>query len=351
MNDDVRRGRALVVAAAVAALGTVVLLLIFEGPSAVVSPGPLSPLHVRAGVGCADCHSEAEKWLGVRDVPRGSGRLAARAIESSAVEPSSPAWIVTAHTAPNPSVSAAKVEGPRVPARREAALRVVSPLERSRDPAFHCFSSRTPYSLCFDEHERPRSVEPVRAAAAEKARAEVLLSLAGPAGPEGALAAFLATALGVVGFVIAGRRRRMKRQSSTKAPPEAASRRRLPLIDAKRCLGCSACVEACPHDVLEVERFVAVVARPDACCGLVLCAERCPNGSLTIAFGEPIAEQVRLGPELESLEQPGAFLAGDVAGSSLIRNAVEQENAQRALLTLRSIESADVAAGSTPISW
>ena len=200
------------------------------------------------------------------------------------------------------------------------------------DPAFHCFSPATRFNLCLDEHVRPAAVEVRRSAAAEMARGKVLASaIPGGEAPRGTLIAFVALTLGLVGFVIAGRARAPQRQSAKSSALEALSHRRLPVIDATRCLGCNACVEACPHDVLEVERFIAKVARPDACCGLVLCAERCPNGSLAISQGEPIERGARLSSELESIERPGVFLAGDVAGPSLIRNAIEQgERAARA---------------------
>jgi thioredoxin reductase len=154
----------------------------------------------------------------------------------------------------------------------------------------------------------------------------VLSSVTGSStgGRKGTLSALVALTLGIVGFVIAARSRASSRRLAKSSTPEAAGRRRLPVIDAARCLGCNACVDACPHDVLEVQRFVAKVARPEACCGLVLCAERCPNGSLVITQGEPLERRARLSPDLESLDQPGLFLAGDVAGPSLIRSAVEQ---------------------------
>jgi thioredoxin reductase (NADPH) len=193
------------------------------------------------------------------------------------------------------------------------------------DPAFHCFSPGSRFSLCFDEHLRASTLEADRSAAAEKARAKVLSAArSASGGRNGALAAFVALTLGIVGFVLAGRSRASSPRSAKAPTPEAATHRRLPLVDATRCLGCNACVDACPHDVLEVERFVAKVARPEVCCGLVLCAERCPNGSLVISQGEPLERRARLSPDLESLDLPGVFLAGDVAGPSLIRNAVEQ---------------------------
>jgi len=103
-----------------------------------------------------------------------------------------------------------------------------------------------------------------------------------------------------------------------------ATRKRLPTINTSTCIGCYACVDACPYGVLEIERYVAVVARPEACCGLVLCEQRCPNGSLTVTEGEPIRDRPRLTEDLESPDNPGLFLAGDVTGLPLIKNAILQ---------------------------
>lgn len=308
-------------AALVAALGAAALILLLEGPSAMVSPGPLSALHDEAGLGCADCHAHGNgaTACGACHAGQESRRAGHRDLRSRAALGCADCH--RSHGADSVVIGGEGAPAHAFPLVEKERCSSCHSASEPRDPAFHCFSSRTPFSLCFDEHLRPAASRPARSAAAEKARAEVLLSPA-PSG-KGALATVLATALGVIGFVIAGRRRSTL-PASLKASQEPPRHRRLPVIDAQHCLGCEACVDACPHDVLEVERFVAVVARPDACCGLVLCAERCPNGSLVIAEGEPLTERVRLGPELESLDRPGVFLAGDVAGSSLIRNAVEQ---------------------------
>jgi thioredoxin reductase len=103
-----------------------------------------------------------------------------------------------------------------------------------------------------------------------------------------------------------------------------AVRVRLPRIDVTTCLGCYACVDACPYDVLDVERYVAVLARPEACCGLTLCEQRCPNGSLKITDGAAIGDRPCLDDSLQSPDIKGLYLAGDITGLPLIKNAILQ---------------------------
>ncbi len=145
---------------------------------------------------------------------------------------------------------------------------------------------------------------------------------------------WLGSGLVAFGLVLGGTRTarwlgtKLRSRKAAAAVPAAmlkpATKKRLPTINTSTCIGCYACVDACPYDVLEIDRYVAVVARPDACCGLVLCAQRCPNGSLTIAEGEAIQDRPRLSENLESPDTPGLFLAGDVTGLPLIKNAILQ---------------------------
>lgn len=99
---------------------------------------------------------------------------------------------------------------------------------------------------------------------------------------------------------------------------------RLPVVDAGRCLGCHACAEVCPFDVLTIERHLAVVARPEACCGVGTCADVCPNGSLRLAERARGPARPPVDDHLESLDRAGVFLAGDLTGVPLIRNAIGQ---------------------------
>jgi thioredoxin reductase/NAD-dependent dihydropyrimidine dehydrogenase PreA subunit len=139
----------------------------------------------------------------------------------------------------------------------------------------------------------------------------------------GVIAAALAFAAARGRHAITARRRR-KEQTPAAEMLKPAARIRLPQIDVNTCLGCYACVDACPYDVLEIDRYVAVVARPEACCGLTLCEQRCPNGSLRITDGDPIGERPRLRDDLSSPDMPGLYLSGDITGLPLIKNAIHQ---------------------------
>jgi ferredoxin len=152
-----------------------------------------------------------------------------------------------------------------------------------------------------DEHLRIDSLRGARRLAVwESARAVARSTTWSEVPARGAATAWALLPLGSSALSLAlvrVARKRRERQARSPAPvaPAALDKGRLPQIDASRCLGCHACVDACPFAVLEVQRFVAVVARPADCCGVVACAEVCPNGSLSIT-GEPIAaRRPRLG--------------------------------------------------------
>ncbi|MBI4957525.1 MAG: NAD(P)-binding domain-containing protein, partial [Myxococcales bacterium] len=132
-------------------------------------------------------------------------------------------------------------------------------------------------------------------------------------------------------------------------PDDLSGGRRLPVIDASRCLGCRACVDACPYDVFAIERYVATVAHPDACCGLTLCERACPNGSLVVTELDDVARDAPLvQASLEAMHAPGVFLAGDVTGLPLIKNAIVQ--GRRAVDSVRdSLAAAPAAARAYPL--
>jgi len=102
-----------------------------------------------------------------------------------------------------------------------------------------------------------------------------------------------------------------------------------PLIDASKCLGCGACVKACPetshHDVLGLIDGKAVLIGPTECIGHGACKTACPFDAITLVFGTerrgldiPV-----LKPNFES-NVPGIFVAGELGGMGLIKNALTQ---------------------------
>jgi thioredoxin reductase/Pyruvate/2-oxoacid:ferredoxin oxidoreductase delta subunit len=99
-----------------------------------------------------------------------------------------------------------------------------------------------------------------------------------------------------------------------------------PHIDPLRCIGCSSCVRACPEDnVIGMVMGVAHVVQAARCIGHGLCAEACPVGAIVVGLGDLSArpDVPQLTEDLESTV-PGVFIAGELGGLALIRNAVEQ---------------------------
>jgi putative YpdA family bacillithiol system oxidoreductase len=102
-----------------------------------------------------------------------------------------------------------------------------------------------------------------------------------------------------------------------------------PHIDANHCIGCSACTSVCPEgDVLAMLGGKAVIANKYKCIGHSLCAEACPVGAITMVMSSPsVGENLAvLTPEYETTLK-NLFIAGELGGSALIKNAINQGRA------------------------
>jgi dihydropyrimidine dehydrogenase (NAD+) subunit PreT len=100
---------------------------------------------------------------------------------------------------------------------------------------------------------------------------------------------------------------------------------RFPHIDLSRCLGCGACVRACPEEgVLGLIHGQAAVLHGARCVGHGSCAAECPVDAITLTLGDLQGRKdiPALTMEFEVPDMPGLFLGGEVTGHALIRTAI-----------------------------
>ncbi len=102
-----------------------------------------------------------------------------------------------------------------------------------------------------------------------------------------------------------------------------------PLIDPAKCMGCGTCVKACPeqhaHPVLGLINGKAQLIAPTNCIGHGACKTACPFDAITLVFGtEKRGVDIPvLKPNFET-SMPGIYIAGELGGMGLIRNAIKQ---------------------------
>ncbi len=99
-----------------------------------------------------------------------------------------------------------------------------------------------------------------------------------------------------------------------------------PVINPSLCLGCGTCASACPEgNVIGIIGGKAELVEPTHCIGHGACKTACPTNAISLVFGsaERGIDLPRVGPDFQT-NVPGVFIAGELGGMGLIRNAVEQ---------------------------
>lgn len=102
-----------------------------------------------------------------------------------------------------------------------------------------------------------------------------------------------------------------------------------PVIDPAKCMGCGTCVSACPeghnHPVLGLINGKGQLIAPTNCIGHGACKTACPFDAISLVFGTAKrgVDIPVLSPEYET-NMPGIYIAGELGGMGLIRNAIEQ---------------------------
>jgi len=99
-----------------------------------------------------------------------------------------------------------------------------------------------------------------------------------------------------------------------------------PVVDENSCIKTGACILACPeHDILGIRNGKATTINASHCIGHGACFHACPTEAIALYIGTE-----KRGVELPHVSQhfetnvPGIFIAGELGGMGLIKNAVEQ---------------------------
>jgi thioredoxin reductase/Pyruvate/2-oxoacid:ferredoxin oxidoreductase delta subunit len=99
-----------------------------------------------------------------------------------------------------------------------------------------------------------------------------------------------------------------------------------PFIDPMRCIGCGACVSACPEgDVLGIVGGTATVVNGLRCVGHGRCEIACPVGAIEVSLGDlKSRKDIPLLDAWQQTSVPGLFVAGELGGLALVKNAIAQ---------------------------
>jgi len=99
-----------------------------------------------------------------------------------------------------------------------------------------------------------------------------------------------------------------------------------PVIDPALCIGSGACVTACPeHQVIGLVQGRVRLVNPMSCIGHGACASACPAKAIRLVFGTQTRglELPRMDAHFQT-NQRGIYIAGELGGMGLIRNAIVQ---------------------------
>jgi thioredoxin reductase/ferredoxin len=159
------------------------------------------------------------------------------------------------------------------------------------------------------------------------------------------LAIYVIPAIAVFAWYLRARRKREEAAMLAAEEAIAASMTEPPslhpVIDPVKCVGCRSCVAACPeqhaHPVLGMIRGKAQLVGPANCIGHGACFQACPEGAIELVFGTAKrgVDIPMVKPNFET-NIPGIFVAGELGGMGLIRNAVEQ--GRQALESIRKLK-------------
>jgi len=99
-----------------------------------------------------------------------------------------------------------------------------------------------------------------------------------------------------------------------------------PIINPIKCIGCGSCVSACPEqNVLGLIDRHAHLVNPSNCIGHGACQTACPENAIELVFGSKTrgVDIPELSPDFQT-NISGIFIAGELGGMGLIKNAIEQ---------------------------
>ena len=99
-----------------------------------------------------------------------------------------------------------------------------------------------------------------------------------------------------------------------------------PVVDEGSCIRTGACIAACPEkDILGIRNGKATTINASQCIGHGACFHACPTQAITLCIGTE-----KRGVDLPHMDEhfesniPGIYIAGELGGMGLIKNAVEQ---------------------------